>query len=159
MMTPRQTTSASATRVIEPAPAAAPSGWLAPTRRAIGTLPWCRLRRVTEYIQEHLDQDLTLRQLGAVACMSPYHFARLFKNSTGVPPHRFVVRKRIDHAITLLAAPALSVAEISRAVGFRTPSHFTTVFRGVTGTTPRAYRTEYLRNGPTGRAGGAHGMP
>jgi len=121
------------------------SGWLPPARDEIGTLPLSRLRRVTDYIREHLDQDLTLTQLGAVVYMSPYHFARLFQRSTGVPPHQFVVRTRIDRAFTLLAAEELSIARIARAVGFRTPSHFSTVFRRITGTTPRAYRARYIR--------------
>ena len=103
-------------------------------------LPGSRLRRVTEYIQAHLDQDLTLARLGAVVCMSPYHFARLFQHSTGLPPHRFVVRARIDHAATLLSTPALSIARIAQVAGFRTPSHFSTVFRRTMGVTPRAYR-------------------
>jgi AraC family transcriptional regulator len=107
---------------------------------------------VTEHIQEHLDQDLTLTRLGAVVYMSPYHFARLFQRSTGVSPHQFVVRTRIDRAVTLLAARELSIARISRAVGFRTASHFSTVFRRVTGVTPRAYRARHLQ---AARPGGA----
>src|SRR5262245_21486030 len=81
------------------------SGWPPAARNATGTLPRSKLRRVTDYIRDHLDQDLTLAQLGAVACMSPFHFARLFQRSTGVPPHQFVVRARIDRARTLLAGP------------------------------------------------------
>jgi AraC family transcriptional regulator len=108
-------------------------------------LPRCRLRRVTEYIQQNLDKNLTLAELAAVVCMSPYHFARLFKDSTGVPPHRFVVRQRIARARGALATPELSIAQISRIVGFRTPSHFTTVFRRVLGITPGTYRTVALR--------------
>src|SRR5260370_12515632 len=88
-------------------------------------LPGSRLRRVTEYIQQNLDKDLTLAELAAVVYMSPYHFARLFKGRTGVPPHRFVVRQRIARARGLLATPELSIAAISRLVGFRTSSHFT----------------------------------
>ena len=104
-------------------------------------LPGARLRRVTDYIEAHLEEDLTLARLGAVVCMSPFHFARLFKRSTGLSPHRFVVRTRIGRARALLGAPDLSIRRISQIVGFRTVSHFTTVFRRVTGTTPRAYRT------------------
>jgi AraC-like DNA-binding protein len=121
------------------------SGWPPPARREIGTLPLSRLRRVTAYIAEHLDHDLPLAQLGAVVYMSPYHFARLFQRSTGVSPHRFVVRARIDRATTLLAASEVSIAGIARAVGFQTPSHFSTVFRRITGTTPGAYRAAHLR--------------
>ena len=128
------------------------SEWPPAARAELGTLPLSRLRRVTEHIQEHLDQDLTLSQLGAVVYMSPFHFARLFQRSTGVPPHQFVVRTRIERALTLLAARELSIARISRAVGFRTASHFSTVFRRVTGVTPRAYRASHLQ---TARPGGA----
>jgi AraC family transcriptional regulator len=115
------------------------------TSAASHTLPVSRLRRVTEYIQAHLDQHLTLAHLGAVVFMSPYHFARLFQHSTGQPPHRFVVRARIYHAATMLATPDLSIARISQMVGFRTPSHFSTVFRRLMGVTPGAYRAAYLR--------------
>lgn len=132
--------------------------WAAVARGEIGTLPWCRLRRVMEYIEAHLDQAPTLAQLGAVVCMSPYHFARLFRRSTGMPPHRFVVRKRIACAITLLAASDLSVARIARMVGFRTPSHFTTVFRRITGITPSAYRASHVREGVRSRQGGQDEM-
>ncbi len=113
-----------------------------------------RLRRVAEYIQQNLDKDLSLAELAAVVYMSPYHFARLFKDSTGVPPHRFVVRQRIARARGVLVTPELSIAQVSRMVGFRTPSHFTTVFRRVLGVTPRAYRTAALRGDQSGGDGG-----
>jgi AraC family transcriptional regulator len=109
------------------------------------TLPGSRLRWVTEYIQQSLGKDLALHEPAAVVYMSPYHFARLFKCSTGLPPHRFVVRQRIARTGAFLATPEPSIAHISRLVGFRTPSHFTTVFRRVLGITPRAYRTASLR--------------
>ena len=129
------------------------SGWPPPARDKIGILPLSRLRRVTDYIEGHLDQDLTLAQLGAVVCMSPFHFARLFQRRTGVPPHQFVVRTRIDRALTLLTAREPSIGEIARAVGFRTPSHFSTVFHRITGTTPRAYRAGRIPQGQTGARG------
>jgi AraC family transcriptional regulator len=122
------------------------------------TLPLSRLRRVTDYIREHLDQHLTLAQLGAVVFMSPYHFARLFQHSTGVPPHRFVVRARIDHAADLLAAPELTISQISRVVGFRTPSHFATVFHRIMGVTPSAYRAQHLHPSRMEREGGRDGI-
>jgi len=126
------------------------SGCPPPAEREVGTLPLSRLRRVTDYISAHLDQQLTLAELGSVACMSPYHFARLFQRSTGIPPHRFVLRARIDRAALLLVAEPLSIARISRVVGFRTPSHFTAVFRRITGVTPRAYRAAQPPFGPAG---------
>ena len=120
----------------------------------LSVLPLARLRRVTDYIQEHLDEDLRLTQLGSVVYMSPYHFARLFQHSTGVPPHRYVLRTRIDRAMALLSARELSVARVGALIGFRTPSHFCTVFRRLTGTTPGAYRAA-LRQGERGRSAGA----
>jgi len=89
-----------------------------------GELPAYRVRRVAQYIQDNLQRELRLAELSAVVHMSPYHFARLFKRSTGVPPHRFLVRHRIDEARALLAAQTVPIAEIARSVGFRTPSHF-----------------------------------
>jgi AraC family transcriptional regulator len=109
--------------------------------QVIGGLPGAKVRRVTEYIRGNLHRTLRLAELGALVHMSPYHFARLFKLSLGVPPHRFVVRRRIDEAAALLVSPELSIAAISRTVGFRTTSHFTTTFRRLTGLTPSAYRT------------------
>ena len=113
-----------------------------------------RFRRVVEYIEQHLDKDLSLAELAAVVYMSPYHFARLFKCSTGVPPHRFVVQQRIAHACEILATREPSIAHISRMVGFRSPSHFTAVFRRVTGITPKGYRIGTLREDRPGREGG-----
>jgi AraC family transcriptional regulator len=154
-MTTTETPSAGSVGHMRAAPVESPnSGWAIPARGDVGSLPACRLRRVTEYIQQNLDKDLTLAELAAVVYMSPYHFARLFKYSTGVPPHRFVVRQRIAHARACLATPELSIAEISLRVGFRTPSHFTTVFRRVLGITPGAYRTAALRDDRPGREGG-----
>ena len=128
------------------------------TTQATSALPSCRLRRVTEYIQQNLDRDLRLAELAALVYMSPYHFARLFKCSTGVPPYRFVVRRRIARAREFLATRELSIAQISQMVGFRTPSHFTTVFRRVTGITPRSYRTGHFREDRPGGTGGWDGL-
>ncbi|PYO04481.1 MAG: hypothetical protein DMD75_31340 [Candidatus Rokuibacteriota bacterium] len=111
-------------------------------RGASSELPAGRLRRVTQYIQENLQRELRLAELSALVHMSPYHFARLFRRSIGMPPHKFVVRCRIDAARTLLAARRSPIAEIAQLVGFRTQSHFTTTFRRVIGLTPSAYRSE-----------------
>ena len=128
-------------------------GFPADIRKPTSALPSCRLRRVTEYIQQNLERDLPLADLAAVVYMSPYHFARLFRCSTGVPPHRFVVRQRIARARAFLATEELSISQISEMVGFRTPSHFATVFRRVLGITPGAYRTVSLRDRVGGEGG------
>ena len=117
--------------------------------RVAPTLPGGRLRRVLQYIDEHLQSRIRLVELSAVVHMSPFHFARLFARSTGLPPHRFIVQRRIEAARALLAAERMSIAAIARSVGFRTPSHFTTTFRRVVGMTPRAYRVARAeRRGP-----------
>lgn len=121
-------------------------------------LPGSRLKRVTDYIRENLDQNLTLKRLGSVVYMSPFHFARLFQRSTGLPPHRFVVRARIEHAASLLSAPELPIARISSMVGFRSPSHFSTVFRRVMGVTPCAYRAAQRRTDVPLQGGDRDGM-
>jgi AraC family transcriptional regulator len=130
----------------------------APRTSAAGdTSPGSKLRRVIERIRAHLDQDLALAHLGAVVSMSPYHFARRFQHSTGLSPHRFVVCERIDRAVRLQAAPALSIAHISQVVGFCTPSHFSTVFRRITGVSPSAYRPVAAR-GRSEESGGRDGI-
>jgi AraC family transcriptional regulator len=150
-MTTTLTPSRGAGGIMWAPPVAAPSsGWAGPARENGGAFPVGRLRRVIEYIQQNLDKDLPLAELAALGCMSPFHFARLFKDSTGLPPHRFVIRQRIARARVCLSTPDLSIAEISRRVGFRTPSHFTTVFRRVTGVTPRRYRARH-RDDPIAR--------
>jgi len=111
----------------------------------VGGLPAWRVRRVAEHIDRNLDKPLPLTELAAVVYMSRFHFARLFRRSTGHPPHRFVIRQRIARAREFLARPELTIAEISRRVGFRTPNHFTTMFRRVSGVTPRGYRIQHAR--------------
>jgi AraC family transcriptional regulator len=104
-------------------------------------LPGATLRRVLEHIDANRHRVPSLAELSAVGHMSAFHFARLFKRSTGRSPHRFVVERRIDYAKELLTSEGASIAAVARAAGFRTPSHFTTVFRRTTGVTPSAYRS------------------
>jgi AraC family transcriptional regulator len=107
-----------------------------------GGLPKPRLRAVIEYIHEHLDAELSLDHLAAVARMSPFHFARLFKNSTGLPPHQYVIARRVERAKELLRGrdhPPL--AEVAFETGFSSQSHFTRHFKRLVGVTPRRFRT------------------
>lgn len=119
-----------------------------------GGLPWAKVRRVAEHIDANLGRDLRLAELSRLVHMSPFHFARLFRRTTGVPPHRFVMLRRIDRAIGLLDEQGSSVAEIARLVGFRTPRHFRTVFRRLTGLTPSEYRARPRSAGPPEPPGG-----
>lgn len=105
-----------------------------------GGLPKYKLREAIAYIQEHLEQNLTLAELAAVVHMSPHYFASLFKQSTGLTPHQYVTSCRIERAKQLLARRELTIVEICQQVGFQNQSHFTRVFRQHTTTTPKAYR-------------------
>ncbi len=73
-----------------------------PARRRDGALPRGKLRAVVEYVEENLDVGLTLEQMAAVAHLSPYHFARQFKATTGLPPHQYVITRRVERAKQLL---------------------------------------------------------
>jgi AraC family transcriptional regulator len=118
-------------------------------------LPQYKLRQVIEYINENLESNtlsstlmngagrvsnLTLGELAFIAQMSPNYFASLFKQSTGLPPHQYVMKCRIEKAKDLLAKGDLSLVEISLQVGFQNQSHFTRVFKLHTNVTPKVYR-------------------
>ena len=98
-----------------------------------GGLPLARLRRVLEYVEAHLGEDTSLRQLAELARLSPDHFATLFRQSIGLPPHRYVLERRIARAKELLAGDQLSLAEIGYALGYTSQPHFITMFRKLTG--------------------------
>ena len=105
-----------------------------------GGLPPARLRRVLDYIEAHLGEDTSLRQLAELVRLSPDHFAALFRQSIGLPPHRYVLERRIVRAKELLAGDRLTLAEIGYALGYTSQPHFITMFRKLTGMTPGAYR-------------------
>ena len=93
-----------------------------------------------DYIEAHLGEDTSLRQLAELARLSPDHFATLFRQSIGLPPHRYVLERRIARAKELLAGDQLSFAEIGYALGYTSQPHFITMFRKLTGITPGGYR-------------------
>ncbi len=105
-----------------------------------GRLPPNRLRRVVEYINDRLEMDISLPELAALVGLNADYFARAFKQTTGVSPHRYVVLKRIDRACALLGDARISIAEISARSGFASQSAFTTAFGRIRGITPSAYR-------------------
>jgi AraC family transcriptional regulator len=110
-------------------------------RRTYGALPQGKLRAVVEYIEDHLDTGLTLEQMAAAAHLSAYHFARQFKSATGVPPHQYVLARRVDRAQQLLQPDSdLSLAEIAACAGFSDQSQFSHHFKRVVGVTPRQFR-------------------
>jgi AraC family transcriptional regulator len=112
-----------------------------PQRGPDGALPRVRLRAVVEYVQEHLDASLTLEQLAAVAHLSAYHFARQFKAATGLPPHQYVLARRVERAQRLLQQDRdVSLAEIAACTGFSDQSQFSHHFKRAVGVTPGQFR-------------------
>ena len=117
---------------------------LSPRRPAHGTggaLPQAKLRAVIEYVEENLDAGLTLQQMAAAAHLSTYHFARQFKAAVGMPPHQYVISRRIERAQHLLQpSHDLSLSEIATRTGFADQSHFSNHFKRIVGITPRQFR-------------------
>jgi AraC family transcriptional regulator len=107
-----------------------------------GLAPW-QQRIATSYIEEHLAEQISLATLAQLVRLSPYYFCRAFKQSLGVPPHRYHNNRRIEHAKTLLANPATSVTEIALELGFSETSSFTAAFRKTTGMTPTSYHRSF----------------
>jgi AraC family transcriptional regulator len=101
-----------------------------------------QMRRVMDFIQDHLDQDLSLEALAQQAGFSPYHFARLFRQTTGESPHQFVLRQRIERAQRLLQGRDVPLARVAVESGFANQSHLTQAFKRYLGLTPRAYRQD-----------------
>ena len=99
-----------------------------------------RLKRVRDFIETHLDDRLTLTDLAGVACLSPYHFSRSFKEAVGVGPQRYVMQRRLERAKTLMRRTKQPLALIAQEAGFTDQSHLTSIFRRETGTTPGRYR-------------------
>jgi AraC family transcriptional regulator len=95
------------------------------------------LHQVIEYIQAHLDQELGLAELAAIAHLSPHYFTRLFKQSTGMTPHQFVIQCRVKRAKALLLAGKDSIAEIAQQVGFANQAHLSVHIKRALGVTPK----------------------
>ena len=113
-----------------------------PARGPDGALPRGRLHAVVEYVEEHLGATPTLAQLAAVVGLNPYHFARQFKAATGLPPHQYVILRRVERTKQLLQAGTdLSLAEVALNAGFSDQSTFTRHFKRLVGVTPRQFRT------------------
>lgn len=104
-----------------------------------GLAPW-QERRAKELMRATLNEEVPLSRLAAECGLSVRHFARAFRRSTGVPPHRWLLNHRAERARELLSNRALSLAEVAMACGFADQSHFTRVFRGIMGISPGAWR-------------------
>jgi AraC-like DNA-binding protein len=108
-----------------------------------GGLPPRVLRRVQEYVDSHLDEPLELDQLAATADLSLHHFARAFKTSVGVPPHQFVLQRRLSVARDLLTSTDRPISNIALTAGFSDQSHFARHFRQSFAVSPSAFRRSH----------------
>lgn len=116
------------------------AAWQSPSLK--GGLSGRRLRRVLDYIEAHLDDDLSITALAGVAGLSLHYFAEAFRDSTGTPPHRFILMRRIERAKILLLTTAMTITEVALAVGYSSHSHFALKFRELTGAGPRRFRLD-----------------
>ncbi len=103
-----------------------------------------KLRRVLEYLSAHLTDDIGLEDAASVVGLSAKHFARAFKQSTGLPPHRWVIERRVERSQELLTDGGSTLADIALECGFADQSHFTATFRRIIGTTPGRWQSDIL---------------
>ena len=106
------------------------------------SLPGFKLRQITDWMAQHMDEEFRLDRLASQAGLSKFHFLRLFKNATGESPSRYHTNLRMDAARRMLRETKKSVVEIALDVGYTNPSHFAKLFRRQTGLSPSDYRQQ-----------------
>jgi AraC family transcriptional regulator len=106
-----------------------------------GGLPIRQLRKVQDYVVEHLAEEISIERLAELVELSSSHFSHVFKETTGMTPLQFVTRERITHAQQMIRETTRSLIEIGLEVGYSSPSHFAQVFRRVVGVTPTEFRS------------------
>ena len=99
-----------------------------------------QLSRVVDYIDAYLDKNIKLADLARLINISPFHFSRLFKQSIGMTPHKYLSQQRVERAKQLLKESDRSIVDIALECGFSSHSHLSKQFRQITGMTPKAYR-------------------
>lgn len=113
-----------------------------PCRRT--ALPGWRLQRVERHIETHLSGRITLNDMARAAGLSPMHFAAQFRITTGHSPHQYLLLRRMEEAKRLMAEPNRSLLDVALDIGFQTQSHFTSVFKRLTGKTPGQWRNDVM---------------
>lgn len=110
-----------------------------PRRKATELVRW-RLKRAIDYIEAHLAEPITLSDMAGSTGLTRMHFAAQFRAATGVRPHEYLLRRRIERAQQLLLETDMPLVEVALSVGFQTQSHFTGVFNKFVGQPPRGWR-------------------
>lgn len=113
----------------------------AASKRVSGLAAW-QVRLVTDHLEGHIGDKTTIADLAALLDLSRFHFIRAFKKAVGMPPHQYMLRRRVERGRELLADRDLTVTEIADQTGFGGIAQFTRAFRQIVGTTPTAYRRE-----------------
>ena len=111
-----------------------------------GGLGSARLRRIKEFVDAKMEDEVTLCEMAQSVELSTSHFSRMFRKSTGEAPHQFVLRHRVERAKEMLRAAEARVLDVAVACGFKTQQHFARVFRQMCGVSPTEYRQEFLRH-------------
>ena len=114
----------------------------APDKLPTALAKW-RLNRSVEYIEANLLRPIYLIELSNAVGLSRMHFAAQFRAATGYSPHRYIIRRKVVHAQTLLRDPAMSVVDVALLLGFRTQAHFTVVFKSIVGHPPAHWRKHF----------------
>ena len=105
-----------------------------------GGLDDARLARVLDFVDANLERDIGVDDLAAAACISPFHFSRMFHTRMGMPPSRYLSRRRLERAKVLLASAEATISQVALACCFSSQANFTRAFRRATGLTPGAFR-------------------
>ena len=108
---------------------------------AVEKISGWRMRRLAEFIEEHLASDLTLQPLAEQTKLSPVYLIQAFKAAVGLAPHQYVLQRRLERAKALLQSTDLSLAEVALRSGFYSQSHLSSWFRRSVGVSPAAYRS------------------
>jgi AraC family transcriptional regulator len=103
---------------------------------------------VLDYVEANLSQELTLSDLAKIAGLSLHHFARMFKQTLGVAPYRYVLQRRVERAKLMLRTARASLVDISLSAGFYSQSHFTSTFGRMVGATPTEFQGSNRKRSP-----------
>jgi AraC family transcriptional regulator len=109
-------------------------------RPKVGELARWRLKRAIDYVEAQLDKPVSLADVASSAGLTRMHFAAQFRAATGLRPHEYLLRRRIERAQEMLLGTGMSLVDVALSVGFQTQAHFTSVFKRYTGQPPRAWR-------------------